>query len=295
MSCYIPCYIMLHLLCFLIICCYYATLLQIELLNLSDYNVMLTYCVYILYIYVMFKMISSSVVLICKFQYAMHVFMFCKLVIIFECYVAVCLCHATCCVTLSALLFIRWCKFVCLLQGCKQKLSDWLQENAVTIVGMDVSLMLIQVINCLRLSLSPKKKRRHHDLHWLSRLSPGVPDGRDGLPVPSVWQKSCFEKSRSSGRAGPRPPGPHPWRWRGLWRTELWLQPYWWWLHWPRPPSTVPLLKPGVLFQKQFLSLVEVFFTPDSDHLCASDQSFHSSLLGLCTLTCSYRVNALIN
>ncbi|XP_038568341.1 tetraspanin-19-like [Micropterus salmoides] len=30
-------------------------------------------------------------------------------------------------------------------QGCKQKLSDWLQENAVTIVGMDVSLMLIQV------------------------------------------------------------------------------------------------------------------------------------------------------
>ncbi|XP_044062692.1 tetraspanin-19 isoform X2 [Siniperca chuatsi] len=31
-------------------------------------------------------------------------------------------------------------------QGCKKQLSDWLRENALTIVGMDVSLMLIQVV-----------------------------------------------------------------------------------------------------------------------------------------------------
>ncbi|XP_018534311.1 CD82 antigen [Lates calcarifer] len=31
-------------------------------------------------------------------------------------------------------------------QGCKQMLSDWLQENALTIIGMDVSLILIQVL-----------------------------------------------------------------------------------------------------------------------------------------------------
>ncbi|XP_075996208.1 CD82 antigen [Genypterus blacodes] len=31
-------------------------------------------------------------------------------------------------------------------QGCGEKLSDWLQENAVTIVGMDLSLILIQVL-----------------------------------------------------------------------------------------------------------------------------------------------------
>nr|XP_019963805.1 PREDICTED: CD82 antigen-like [Paralichthys olivaceus]XP_019963806.1 PREDICTED: CD82 antigen-like [Paralichthys olivaceus] len=31
-------------------------------------------------------------------------------------------------------------------QGCEATLSDWLQENALTIVGMDVSLMLIQVL-----------------------------------------------------------------------------------------------------------------------------------------------------
>ncbi|XP_042280958.1 CD82 antigen [Thunnus maccoyii] len=31
-------------------------------------------------------------------------------------------------------------------QGCKQKLSDWLQENALTIVGMDVGLVFIQVV-----------------------------------------------------------------------------------------------------------------------------------------------------
>lgn len=35
---------------------------------------------------------------------------------------------------------------VCLLQGCKEKLSDWLQENALTIIGMDVGLLLIQVM-----------------------------------------------------------------------------------------------------------------------------------------------------
>ncbi|XP_070822988.1 CD82 antigen [Chaetodon trifascialis] len=31
-------------------------------------------------------------------------------------------------------------------QGCKAKLSDWLKENTLTIVGMDVGLILIQVI-----------------------------------------------------------------------------------------------------------------------------------------------------
>ncbi|KAF7644512.1 hypothetical protein LDENG_00220920 [Lucifuga dentata] len=31
-------------------------------------------------------------------------------------------------------------------QGCKEKLSDWLQENALTIVAMDFSLMLTQVL-----------------------------------------------------------------------------------------------------------------------------------------------------
>lgn len=31
-------------------------------------------------------------------------------------------------------------------QGCKQVLSDWLQENIVTIVAMDISLMVIQVL-----------------------------------------------------------------------------------------------------------------------------------------------------
>ncbi|XP_051232820.1 tetraspanin-19 [Dicentrarchus labrax] len=31
-------------------------------------------------------------------------------------------------------------------QGCKEKLSDWLQENVLTVVGMDVGLMLIQVV-----------------------------------------------------------------------------------------------------------------------------------------------------
>uniref|UniRef100_A0A667ZPS9 Tetraspanin n=1 Tax=Myripristis murdjan TaxID=586833 RepID=A0A667ZPS9_9TELE len=31
-------------------------------------------------------------------------------------------------------------------EGCKEKISDWLEENALTIVGMDVSLMFIQVV-----------------------------------------------------------------------------------------------------------------------------------------------------
>ncbi|KAF3692485.1 CD82 antigen C33 antigen IA4 Inducible membrane protein R2 [Channa argus] len=31
-------------------------------------------------------------------------------------------------------------------QGCKQKLSVWLRENSLTIVGMDISLILIQVV-----------------------------------------------------------------------------------------------------------------------------------------------------
>ncbi|KAM6936015.1 tetraspanin-19 [Lycodopsis pacificus] len=31
-------------------------------------------------------------------------------------------------------------------QGCKQKVTDWLQENILTVVGMDVALMLIQVV-----------------------------------------------------------------------------------------------------------------------------------------------------
>lgn len=31
-------------------------------------------------------------------------------------------------------------------EGCKQKLSDWLQENIVTIIVMDISLMLIQIL-----------------------------------------------------------------------------------------------------------------------------------------------------
>ncbi|XP_078143166.1 CD82 antigen [Centroberyx gerrardi] len=31
-------------------------------------------------------------------------------------------------------------------EGCEKKISDWLEENALTIVGMDVSLMLIQVV-----------------------------------------------------------------------------------------------------------------------------------------------------
>lgn len=32
-----------------------------------------------------------------------------------------------------------------LLQSCSQKLGDWLQENILTIVGMDVGLIFIQV------------------------------------------------------------------------------------------------------------------------------------------------------
>ncbi|XP_073322935.1 CD82 antigen [Pagrus major] len=31
-------------------------------------------------------------------------------------------------------------------QGCEEKLTDWLQQNAVTIVGMDVGLILIQLL-----------------------------------------------------------------------------------------------------------------------------------------------------
>nr|XP_046255887.1 tetraspanin-19 isoform X2 [Scatophagus argus] len=31
-------------------------------------------------------------------------------------------------------------------QGCKKQLSDWLQENALTIISMDVGLVLIQVL-----------------------------------------------------------------------------------------------------------------------------------------------------
>ncbi|XP_058503912.1 CD82 antigen [Solea solea] len=31
-------------------------------------------------------------------------------------------------------------------QGCKQALSDWLQENILTIVAMDISLMVLQVV-----------------------------------------------------------------------------------------------------------------------------------------------------
>ncbi|XP_070690909.1 CD82 antigen [Pempheris klunzingeri] len=34
-------------------------------------------------------------------------------------------------------------------QGCKEKLSDWLQENALTIVGMGVGLVLIQALQCV--------------------------------------------------------------------------------------------------------------------------------------------------
>ncbi|XP_068425389.1 CD82 antigen [Clinocottus analis] len=31
-------------------------------------------------------------------------------------------------------------------QGCKVKVTDWLQENVLTIIGMDVALMLVQVL-----------------------------------------------------------------------------------------------------------------------------------------------------
>nr|XP_020474368.1 CD82 antigen-like [Monopterus albus] len=31
-------------------------------------------------------------------------------------------------------------------EGCQQKLSDWLQENGLTVIGMDLSLILIQVV-----------------------------------------------------------------------------------------------------------------------------------------------------
>lgn len=34
-----------------------------------------------------------------------------------------------------------------LFQGCEMQLHNWLQENILTIVGMDFGLMLIQVKN----------------------------------------------------------------------------------------------------------------------------------------------------
>ena len=51
-------------------------------------------------------------------------------------------------IILCCLVFCLSGSCVCLLlQGCKQKLTDWLKENALTIVGMDVGLILIQVTN----------------------------------------------------------------------------------------------------------------------------------------------------
>lgn len=47
------------------------------------------------------------------------------------------------CVALRCVLFVKQ-DNVCL-QGCKHTLSVWLQENALTLVSMDVGLLLIQV------------------------------------------------------------------------------------------------------------------------------------------------------
>ena len=33
------------------------------------------------------------------------------------------------------------------LQGCKEKITDWLADNALTIVAMDASIIILQVIS----------------------------------------------------------------------------------------------------------------------------------------------------
>ncbi|KAM9353596.1 tetraspanin-19 [Symphorus nematophorus] len=76
-------------------------------------------------------------------------------------------------------------------QGCKEKLSNWLQENALTIVGMDLGLMLIQVLQfvlavSLYRTVSTKQAlKRVHPLadsdHTHPDHAPGDDQAYDGL------------------------------------------------------------------------------------------------------------------
>ncbi len=50
------------------------------------------------------------------------------------------------CYARSCLLLYVLQDHVCLLQGCEEKLSDWLQENVLTVIVIAVALILIQVI-----------------------------------------------------------------------------------------------------------------------------------------------------
>ncbi|KAM7421731.1 hypothetical protein PAMA_015735 [Pampus argenteus] len=65
-------------------------------------------------------------------------------------------------------------------QGCKKKFMDWLQGNALTIIGMDVSLMLIQVVQFV---LGVYLYRAFGQKAALKRTNPLVdPDHADPAP-----------------------------------------------------------------------------------------------------------------
>ena len=90
------------------------------------------------------------------------------------------------------------CVCVCVLQGCGKELSDWLQENALTIVGMDVGLILIQVrtaswtvllliMGCQELSSLSSAPGVSPVCHLsLTCLSAAASVWRHGDPVPSL-------------------------------------------------------------------------------------------------------------
>ncbi|KAL3064988.1 hypothetical protein OYC64_001096 [Pagothenia borchgrevinki] len=54
-------------------------------------------------------------------------------------------------------------------QGCKQQVSDWLQENALTIIGMDLGLMLIQM---MQMALTVQLYQAFGRRAGLKRVSP---------------------------------------------------------------------------------------------------------------------------
>ncbi|XP_061573731.1 CD82 antigen isoform X2 [Cololabis saira] len=61
-------------------------------------------------------------------------------------------------------------------QGCSQKLEAWLQENLLTIVGMDVGLILIQVANISIVVNSYQMFGRRSALRRRNRLVEQAPD-----------------------------------------------------------------------------------------------------------------------
>lgn len=135
-----------------------------------------------------------------------------------------------------------------LLQGCKQKLSVWLQENSLTIIGLDVGLILIQVIKPVSVYFSSYSQDRCEVISSFVQLLLFFPppcfsislddwDCCNGLPVPCIWYKRFFETTETSPSHGQ--PWPHPFRTPGWRRAELRLCGPRFRLFIPHQPSTL--------------------------------------------------------